>query len=68
MKITSLDGLVVHRPENPSPVRLHAPRWWRIDRHIAWILTPANRKAVVVIRYLGDSGRVESRDVFAVVK
>lgn len=67
MKMTALDGLMVRRQEDPLPVRLHAPKWWRLDRHLAWFATPPERRAVVKIRFLGKDGNIVSHDVRAVV-
>lgn len=68
MKITTLDGLLVRRKDDPVYVRLHAPRWWRLDRHLAWFMTPPERRASVKIRFLGDAGSVISIDVRATVE
>lgn len=68
MKVTKLDGIVVCRAEDPVPVRLHAPRWWRVDRHLKWLFTPPQRRAVVTIKFLGPAGSIIARDVRAVVE
>ena len=67
MKLSMLDGLLVCRSENPRPVRLHAPRWYRLDRHLTWLLTPPERRGKVTIRFLGANGSMINREVRAIV-
>lgn len=66
--MTSLDGLLVRRSEKPEPVRLHVPRWYRIDRHLAWLATPRARRATVTIRFLGKDGGIVNQDIRAIVE
>lgn len=68
IKVTALDGMLVCRAEDPVPVRLHAPRWFRLDRHLKWLVTPARRRASVKIRFLGDGGTIVSLDIRAIAE
>ena len=68
MNLTSLDGVLVRRQEGPTPVRLLHPKWWRIDRHLAWLMTPKEKRAIVTIRFLGNKGSIVSRDVRAIAE
>lgn len=67
IKATSLDGLVV-RGENFGAVRVHAPRWWRVDRHVAWLLTPKARRSTITIRFLGNEGKLVARELRAIAE
>lgn len=67
IKVTALDGAEV-RSTRSDVLRIFAPKWWRIDRHIQWALTPKDKRAVVTVSFLGPAGTVVNREIRAIAE